>query len=205
MCRFLCVRYVCVDHKSRNDGNMTPGDLETHTGWIRCGFYGQRNIKWPFGDSFYMFLLSTSHLWVLIILYIYISLIIGDCLLSGCIIIFCLPHSNISLSTNLSWSFWKGCILHRVQVNATGAVSTVTSRVKRTVRQLSALWEGMSTTRRQVPWWQFGLEGGTNMNMRSSGGQDDGCTCWFCPVSPAIFGCGAWSNVMQTDVIFQSS
>ncbi|CAL1160488.1 unnamed protein product [Cladocopium goreaui] len=35
-------------------------------------------------------------------------------------------------------------------VNATGAVSTVTSRVKRTVRQLSALWEGMSTTRRQV-------------------------------------------------------
>lgn len=99
MCRFLCVRYVCVDHKSRNDGNMTPGDLETHTGWIRCGFYGQRNIKWPFGDSFYMFLLSTSHLWVLIII-IYIYLIIEDCLLSGCIIIFCLPHSNISLSTN---------------------------------------------------------------------------------------------------------
>lgn len=111
MCRFFCVRYVC---KSRNDGNMTPGDLETHTGWIRCGFYGQRNIKWPFGDSFYMFLLSTSHLWVLII-YIYINLIIGDCLLSGCIIIFCLPHNNISLSTNqyLSWSRWKGCILHQ--------------------------------------------------------------------------------------------
>ena len=68
--QILCVRYVCVDHKSRNDGNMTPG-METHTGWIRCGFYGQRNIKWPFGDSFYMFLLSTCHLWVLII-YIYI-------------------------------------------------------------------------------------------------------------------------------------
>eukprot|EP00435_Cladocopium_sp_Y103_P038503 s1033_g10.t1 len=36
-------------------------------------------------------------------------------------------------------------------VNATGAVRTViTSRVKRSVRQLSALWEGMSTTRRPV-------------------------------------------------------